>query len=367
MTPTFIFDVHLDLSLNAVEWNRDLRLPLGELRQSEAHLRDKPGRGRGTVTLPEMRRARVGLCVATQLARLEHDAYSPVFGWRSPQQAWAMTQAQRAWYEAMEEAGEMVLIRDLAGLDAHLAAWAGADDERAERLPIGYVLSLEGADSLTTLGHLERAHAYGLRAIGPAHYGPGVYAQGTDSLGGFPPRGLDLLREIERLGMMLDVTHLSDECFWQALDRFSGPVWASHHNARALAPHQRQLSDEMFRALVGRGAVVGLALDAWMMIPGWERGKTTPESSGLKLEKLVEHLDHFCQLAGSARHVGLGTDLDGCFGTEQTPQGLDSIADLQKLPGMLAARGYSPADIDGILHGNFIRHLRTAWGAAVVA
>lgn len=363
MSLPLIFDVHLDLALNAIEWNRDLRRPLKDLRQSEAHLRDKPGRGRGTVTLPEMRRARVGLCVATQLARLEHDAYSPVFGWRSAPQAWAMTQAQLAWYRAMEEEGEMTPIVDLAGLDAHLDAWRGADEAEAERLPIGYVLSLEGADSLISLKHLERAWENGLRAIGPAHYGPGVYAQGTDSTGGFPPRGLDLLREIDRLGLILDVTHLSDDCFWQALDVFAGPVWASHHNARVLAPHQRQLSDEMFRALVERGAVVGLALDAWMMIPGWQRGVTTPESSGLRLEKLVEHLDHFCQLAGNARHVGIGSDLDGCFGTEQTPQDLDSIADLQKLTGLLAGRGYSEADITGVMHGNFLRRLRSAWGA----
>jgi membrane dipeptidase len=367
MNPPFIFDVHLDLALNAIEWNRDLRLPLDTLRGSEAHLRDKPGRGRGTVTLPEMRRARVGLCVATQLARLEHDAYSPVFGWRSAPQAWAMTQAQRAWYEAMEEAGEMVMIRDLAGLDAHLAAWMAADETTAARLPVGYVLSLEGADSLTTIGHLERAWEYGLRAIGPAHYGPGVYAQGTDATGGFPAGGMELLREIDRLGLILDVTHLSDDCFWQALDMFGGPLWASHHNARALTPHQRQLSDEMFLALVARGAVVGVALDAWMMVPGWQRGKTTPESAGLRLEKLVDHLDHFCQLAGNARHVGLGTDLDGCFGTEQTPMDLDSIAGLQQLPAMLAARGFTSADVDGILHGNFLRHLRTAWGGGAGA
>ena len=367
MNPPFVFDVHLDLALNAIEWNRDLRLPLDTLRRSEAHLHDKPGRGRGTVTLPEMRRGRVGLCVATQLARLEHDAYSPVFGWRSAPQAWAMTQAQRAWYEAMEEAGEMVMIRDLAGLEAHLAAWNGADEATAARLPVGYLLSLEGADSLITIGHLERAWEYGLRAIGPAHYGPGVYAQGTDATGGFPPGGLDLLREIDRLGLILDVTHLSDDCFWQALDVFGGAVWASHHNARALTPHQRQLSDDMFRALVARGAVVGVALDAWMMVPGWERGKTTPESAGLRLEKLVDHLDHFCQLAGNARHVGLGTDLDGCFGTEQTPMDLDSIAGLQQLPAMLAARGYTADDVDGIMHGNFLRHLRSAWGGRPAA
>ncbi len=363
MKPPFIFDVHLDLSINAIEWNRDLRLPLAEVRQVERHLNDKPGRGVGTVSLPEMRRAGIGLCVATLLARVEHDAYSPVFGWRSSPQAWAMTQGQLAWYRAMEEEGEMVQICDREGLEKHLALWEAADAATALTLPVGYVLSLEGADSLRSPAHLERAWEQGLRAIGPAHYGPGVYAQGTSTTGVFPPRGLELLRECGRLGMILDLTHLSDECYWQALEVFAGPVWASHHNARSLVPHQRQLSDDMFRALVEREGVVGLALDAWMMVPGWERGTTTPQSAGLRLEKLVEHLDHYCQLAGNARHVGLGTDLDGCFGNEQTPQDLDSIFDLQKLPALLAARGYSAGDIAGVMHGNFLRRLRSAWAS----
>ena len=355
-----LFDAHLDLALNAIEWNRDVTQPLEEIRRREAHLRDKPDRGHGTVCLPEMRKAGVAVCVATQLARLEHDAFSPVFGWRSPAQAWAMTQAQLAWYRAMEEAGEMIAIRDATALDALLARWRAADEGARTHLPIGYVRSLEGADSLISLGHLERAHAEGLRAIGPAHYGPGVYAQGTNTEGPFPPRGIELLRKADELGMILDITHLSDACFWQALELYRGPMWASHHNARTLVPHQRQLADDMFRALVARDAVVGVALDAWMIIPGWERGKTTPQSSNLRLEQLVDHIDHYCQLAGNARHVGIGSDLDGAFGTEQTPQDVNSIADLQRLPAMMSARGYSADDITGIMSGNFLRFLRTA-------
>ncbi len=360
MSSPLIFDAHLDLALNAIEWNRDLTRPLAEIRQREAHLRDKPDRGRGTVCLPEMRRARMGICVATQLARLEHDVYSPVFGWRSPAQAWAMTQAQLSWYRAMEEAGEMVAIRDAAVLEAQLARWAAADDATATHLPIGYIRSLEGADSLISLAHLERAVADGLRAIGPAHYGPGGYAQGTSTEGPFPARGIELLRVADELGLILDVTHLSDACFWQAMKLYRGPMWASHHNARALVPHQRQLADDQFRALVERDAVVGVALDAWMIVPGWERGKTTPQSADLRLEHLVAHIDHYCQLAGNARHVGIGSDLDGAFGTEQVPQDVRSIADLQRLPELLRARGYAEADIDGVMHGNFVRFLRKA-------
>src|SRR3954466_4005301 len=275
MNPPLIFDVHLDLALNAIDWNRDLTRPLAEIRKEEAHLTDKPDRGRGIVCLPEMRRARIAGWVAAQIARLQHDAYSPVFGWRSAAQAWAMTQAQLAWYRAMEEAGEMVSIRNAATLEAHLNRWRGVDDATAATLPIGYVRSLEGADSLISIAHLERAWADGLRAIGPAHYGPGVYAQGTSTEGPFPARGIELLRAADALGFILDVTHLSDACFWQAIDLYRGTIWASHHNARALVPHQRQLSDDMFKELVSRGAVVGVTLDAWMMIPGWERGKTT--------------------------------------------------------------------------------------------
>ena len=360
MTAPLIFDAHLDLAMNAVEWNRDFTRPLADIRAREAHLRDKPDRGHGTVCLPEMRRGGVAVCVATQIARLEHDAYSPVFGWNSSAQAWAMTQAQRAWYRAMEEAGEMVAIRDAAMLDAHLMKWRTADEAARARLPIGYIRSLEGADSLITIGHLERAHADGLRAIGPAHYGPGVYAQGTNTEGPFPARGVELVRAADRLGMILDVTHLSDACFWQALEIFRGPVWASHHNARTLVPHQRQLSDEMFRALLQRGAVVGVALDAWMITPGWERGKTTPQSAKVHLATLVNHIDHFCQIAGNARHVGIGSDLDGAFGIEQTPQDVNSIADLQRLPDLLRNRGYAEADVAGIMSENFVRFLRGA-------
>jgi membrane dipeptidase len=254
----------------------------------------------------------------------------------------------------------MVALRDAAMLDAHLASWRASNDPAHARLPIGYIRSLEGADSLVTLDYLERARADGLRAIGPAHYGPGVYAQGTSTEGPFPSRGIDLLRAAEELGMILDVTHLSDTCFWQALKLFNGPIWASHHNARALVPHQRQLADDMFRALVDRGAVVGVALDAWMITPDWERGKTTPQSAGLRLVKLVEHIDHFCQLAGTAQHVGIGSDLDGAFGFEQTPEDVESIADLQHLATMLRERGYSDADVDGVMSGNFLRFLRGA-------
>jgi membrane dipeptidase len=361
----FIFDAHLDLSMNALEWNRDLTRPIREIRERESNLSDKPDRGRGTVCLPELQRAEIGLVVATQIARYVKPTH-PLPGWHSPAQAWAMTQGQLAWYRAMEEAGLMVQIRDLAGLSRHLALWQVAEAASpatpppAAR-PIGYILSLEGADSIVTLAHLERSHGEGLRALGPAHYGPGTYAFGTDSDGSIGSRGRDLLKEMDRLGIILDATHLSDTSFWEAMNAFHGPVWASHSNARSMTPHNRQFSDDQLKELFRRGAVIGAPLDAWMMIPGWERGKTTPQGTNLKLEKMVEHIDYICQLAGTTKHSGIGTDLDGGFGREQCPMDLDTIADLQRLPQMFAARGYKPSDIESILSGNFIRFLREAW------
>jgi membrane dipeptidase len=145
------------------------------------------------------------------------------------------------------------------------------------------------------------------------------------------------------------------------MDCFQGPVWASHSNARALVPHHRQFSDEQIKYLIKRGAVIGGALDAWMIVPNWIRGQTTPESARVTLATLVEHIDHVCQLAGNARHSGLGTDLDGGFGREQTPADLESIADLQRFADLFKTRGYSAEDIERILHGNFIRFLEHAW------
>ena len=358
-TRPLIFDAHLDLAMNALEWNRDLTRPLAEIRSSEVGKKDKPDRANGTVTLPEMRRGGVGICVATLIARVEHNAYSPVAGWRSQAQAWAQTQGQLAWYRAMEEAGEMVQIRDTIGLETHLARLNSAGQD--EKVPVGYVLSLEGADSVLSLDHLTRAREQGLRAIGPAHYGPGVYANGTDASGGFNTKGRELVKEMDRLGFILDVTHLCDECFWEALELFHGPMWASHQNCRALVPHMRQFSDDQIKTLITRGAVIGSALDAWMLVPGWVRGKTTPQSANLLLEQFVDHIDRVCQIAGNAQHAGIGSDLDGAFGNEQTPADLDTIANLSKIPAMLTARGYKASDVDLIMHGNFINFLKRAW------
>ena len=352
-----IFDAHLDLSMNAVEWNRDLTRPLAEVRRREEGMTDFKDRGNGVCTFEEMRRGEIGLCVATQIARYVREG-SPLPGYNSPEIAWAITQAQLAWYRAMEEAGQMVQIVDREGLNRHVELWQG---ERPENAPIGYILSLEGADSILSPAHLERAYAYGLRALGPAHYGEGRYAPGTGARGGLTSLGRELLKQMMSLGMVLDATHLTDEGFWEAMELFDGPVWASHHNCRALVPDQRQLDDQQIKHLIERGSVIGMAFDAWMMHEGWVRGQTLPREAGVNLERIVMHIDHICQFAGNANHVGVGSDLDGGYGTEQCPYDLDSIGDLQKLVDILRNRGYSEEDVAAIMHGNWIRQLNEIW------
>lgn len=319
---------------------------------------DKPDRGNATVSLPELRKGDIGIVVATQIARYVAPG-NPLPGWHSPEQAWAQTQAQLAWYNTMEEAREMVQINNLSSLENHLKYWN--EENNREKKSVGYILSLEGADSIITVEHLERAYQYGLRAIGPAHYGPGRYANGTDATGIMNKNGLGLLKKMEALNIILDATHLCDDAFWQALENFNGHVWASHNNCRALVNHNRQFSDEQIKALIDRGAVIGAAMDAWMIVPGWVRGQSTPRQIGCNLEKVIDHMDHICQIAGNALHIGIGSDLDGAFGKEQCPYDIESISDLQKIPSLLSKRGYSNHDIENVKHGNWLRFLRNAW------
>ena len=347
------FDAHLDISMNAMEWNRDQRWTVEEIRESEKGMTDKPDRGRNTVSFPSLREGKVGLVVATQISRVVKPG-SLIPGWYSQEQAWAQTQGQLQWYRTMEEAGEMKQIVDGKTLAESLALWENPN----EKTPICYLLSLEGADSIISMKHLERAYNYGLRAIGPAHYGPGEYANGTDSSGKLNARGIELLKTMEQLGMILDMTHLNDDAFWHALDIYKGSIWASHNNCRHFVDHNRQFSDEMIRELVNREAVIGVALDAWMMVPDWIRGVSTPKSRNVTLDIMVD-IDHICQLAGDSLHAGVGSDLDGAFGTEQCPYDLDTIADIQKLPALLQKRGYNNDDVQNIMHRNFMRFLQT--------
>jgi membrane dipeptidase len=358
-----IVDSHLDLSWNAHQWNRDLRLSAYTLRNQERGPNLNKGVGLGTVALPEMRAGRVALSLATLLVRSTGRQAAHI-DFLSIAQAYGIAQGQLAYYHELAREGSVRLVGDAETLDRHMAEWAAWDAQPeadpAAAPPLGFVISMESADSIPSPDRLSEFWDAGVRVIGPAHYGPGRYAGGTGTELGFSDIGLALLDEMARLGVILDLTHFSDQSFWQALERFDGPVLASHNNCRALVPAQRQFSDEQLRAIIARGGVVGAMCDVMMLDLGWSyRGGV---DSGVPLVRIIDHIDHVCQLAGNARHVAIGSDLDGGYGREQSPNDLDTIADLQRIGPLLAGRGYAPADIAAIMHGNWVALLGRAWG-----
>lgn len=348
-----LIDSHLDLSWNALGWNRDLRASVDEIRAAEAGMTER-GRQTNTVCFPEMRRGEVAISLATLLARCHPAGRTFNLDFRTREIASSVAQGQLAYYRALAEDGVCRLVRDLAGLKRSFAEWQ-ADPANS---PFGFIVSMEGADPILSPAHLGRWWDDGLRAIGPAHYGPSAYAHGTGCSGPLTAMGHDLLRAMEECGMILDLTHLCDESFWEALKLFHGPVLASHNNCRALVPGDRQYSDDQLRAIIERDGVIGAVFDVWMLIPGWNISKPNTAT----IESAVDHMDHICQLAGNARHIAIGSDLDGGYGTEQSPTDLNTIADLQKIEEILRRRGYGETDIEGVFHGNWMRLLERAWG-----
>jgi membrane dipeptidase len=356
-----VIDSHLDLAMNALGWNRDLRQSAYTIRAQEAHTPGK-GKGVGTVAFPEMRKGRMALSFATAIAR-STGRPAPNIDYLSSAQAHAVGMGHIAYYHALERQGDVRVIRDAASLDRHMNEWVAWDaahptDDSSETPPLGFVISMEGADPILDPGELEAWWKQGLRMISLSHYGPGRYAGGTGTEFGLGAQAVPLLTEMKRLNILLDLTHCSDEAFWQALDHFDGRVMASHNNCRALVPHQRQFTDDQIKAIASRGGVIGAAMDNWMIRAGWRHGD---DPALVCLDDAVKHIDYMCQLVGSAKHVGIGTDLDGGYGREGSPRDLDTIADLQKIVGLLAQRGYSRDDITAIMWGNWSSFLRTVW------
>ena len=354
-----IFDAHLDLAWNAVEWNRDLELPVNEIRPFEKHYTDIVP-GDCTVSFPDLLNGNIGIVIATLLPRLHRKDKELTF-FQSREAAYGAAYGQLAYYRAMCEKGVLRQLPDAAEVTDHVGQWhAFLNGEGGDRPPIGFILSMEGAPPILHPEQVHEWYAAGLRIVGPAHYGPNEYCHGTGSEGGLTEDGQRLLQEMDKAGMLLDATHLADESFWEALDIFQGPVLASHHNCRAIVPGDRQLTDEQIKALIDRGAVIGAAFDNWMLIRGWKKYVTPPED--VPLEKVADMIDHVCQLAGNANHSGIGTDLDGGFGKEQSPGNLDTIADVNKVAEILDSRGYSSEDVAKIMSGNFVAFFQRAWG-----
>ncbi len=366
-----IIDGHLDLAMNALCYERDITLPLDALRCREAG-GVKDGRGTPMVTLPEMARGGVVLCMATLIARAKpwveasRDIRRDNLDWPTQTMAHAIAQGQLAYYRKLEAQGLIRIVTTLAELESHWSrATADQGGEKAT-LPPGVILTMEGADPIVEPGDVRAWFAQGVRAVSLAHFGHGQYAAGTPSRspdsaekdGPLQPRGPALLREVEAIGMALDLSHASDQSFRESLDHFGGHVYASHTNCRALANNVRQFTDEQLRLIIQRQGVIGAVLHNGMI--RWINDAMPPRNE-VSLAHLADHIDHVCQLAGNAHHVAIGSDLDGGFGVEDTPREINSIADLPTLEPILKDRGYSDLDIANIFHGNWRDFWKRVW------
>ncbi len=262
-----------------------------------------------------------------------------------------MAQQQMAYYKALAQEPGISLVLTREDLARVLTAWEHSSPGEPER-PLGIVPLMEGADPIRTPDEAAQWYANGLRVVGLAWQNT-RYSGGTAAPGPLTPAGRALLREMERVGLILDTTHLAEESFWQAMEHFHGPVIASHSNCRVFTPGDRQLSDDMIRALARRDGIIGIVPYNKFLTGAWTRERRIP----VTLHQMLLHIDHVCQLTGDALHVGIGSDIDGGFGRDETPQELDTVADVAKLADALLNSGYPAEAVRQIMGGNWRRFL----------
>ena len=333
-----IVDAHLDLAYNALR-GRDVLRPAAEQTPDPE--------GIPTVGLPDLRAGGVGLICSTVFCA---PALGDEPGYNTPQEACDVACAQRTWYQCREAAGEFRFVRTRGDLDR--IGGSGSRTEARDGTPLSSILLLEGADPLRTAADLPEWFDAGLRIVGLA-WKRTRYAGGTAAPGPLTPEGVELVRELDRFGIIHDTSHLAEESFWQLMDLTPGPVMASHSNCRAIVPTDRQLSDDMIRAIVRRGGVIGINFyDKFLLSPAEYKTRRAT------LADVARHVRYMCDLAGDAQHVGLGTDMDGGLGREQIPQEITTSADLPRVADALSAAGFGDEDVRGIMGGNWVRFFR---------
>jgi membrane dipeptidase len=352
----FIVDAHLDIAYNVVNNGRDPRLPLDKIRAQER--KKRPG-GIATVSFPELQKGGIGLIFGTLFiapASVKMPILDEKVVYHDAAEAHHMAMTQLDYYHrAADELDNVRLVGDLTSL-----AEVVASHENEEAAPLlGIVPLMEGADPIREPEEAEYWYERGLRLIGLAwsdtRYADGAWEGNTR---GLTKEGHRLLEVMAEFGFILDLTHMSEKASLVALDRYEGEVVATHSNARAIVNSERQLSDTQIQRLGERGGVMGIVLSNTFLHPHYRRGD--PKEM-VTLDHVVAHVDHMCQLLGTADHVGIGSDFDGGFGAADIPTGMDSVADLHKIAGALKGRGYETADIDKIMGGNWLNLLRRAW------
>ncbi len=343
MTRPAIVDSHLDIAFNA-QLGFDPCLPLAEARARSTPLRDMV-----TVTLPALEAAGTRIVFGTLFA-LPHGAPGDIDGpsYATPDEAHAIAAWQTDYYHRLRDTGWIHLVEHASDLAAPAQTGSEAGDDRR----VGVVQLMEGADPIRSPQELEWWFERGLRIVGPA-WTRTRYCGGTMAPGPLTALGRGLMRELGSVGMALDTSHFSEESFWEAMRLFDGPAIASHSNCRRFVPTDRHLSDEMIRALVDRDGVVGVVLYNRFLDASWAPG----DKAGVRLDAVVRHIEHICEIAGDMRHVGIGSDLDGGFGRESIPAEMDSCTDLPLIGAALKHAGWRDDEVAGVLGGNWLRWL----------
>lgn len=313
-----IVDAHLDLAYNALDRGRDVTRPAIEQPIANDEI--------ATVGLPDLHAGGVSLICATIFCSPRKYA--------TADEARAVARNQLAWYGKQFDEGRLRAVRSASELTP------------SDALPS--ILLMEGADPFRSADDVPEWFENGLRVVGLA-WGQTRAAGGTGAPGPLTDFGRDLVRAFDRAGIIHDLSHLADDSFWQLLDLAAGPVMASHSNCRAIVPTDRQLSDEMIRAIAARNGVIGINFyDQFLQKPEHYRKRRCT------LADLVAHVQHIVDLVGTTKHIGIGSDMDGGLGREEIPREIVTAADLPRLADALSAAGFVDGDVAGIMGGNWL-------------
>ena len=359
MTHLFL-DAHQDLAYNMAAFGRDYTRSVAETRRLEAGSAIPSYNGNTLLGWPEYQKARVAIVFGTLFAgpaRLSAHIYPDSQEYTNPAEANRIYWQQLRSYQRLcdTRADKFRLIGSQSELGKHLVEW----EDESQPHPVGLVPLMEGAVGIADVRELAEWFGQGLRIIGPAWAG-NAYCGGTREPGPLTAAGRTLLREMGANGFILDLSHMDPEAAFQSLEIYEGPVIVSHANAKSLvkgAMFNRLLEDDLLRALLERDAVIGVVPLNSFLNWNW---KAEGSRQKVSLRMLAEQVDYICQMAGDARHVGIGSDFDGGYGVESVPAEVDSIADLPKLNPFLLEMGYSDEAVRGIDAGNFLRVLESS-------
>jgi len=355
-----IVDSHQDLAWNILSFGRDYTRSAHETRQIEKGSQIVERNGDTLLGWPDYQQGKVAVIFATLFSTPARWAFNwETYFYKTPKEANVQYRQQMDIYRRLtsEHPDKFCFVSSASTLDEVLASQRESNSA-GQGYPVGLLPLMEGADCINDFGELEEWWKLGLRLIGPAWAGT-RFCGGTNEPGPLTPDGRKLLSAMTEYGFILDLSHMDEPAALEALDTYPGSIVATHANCLALMPgyeKNRLLSDRVIQGLIERDGIIGVVPFNTFLKPGWLIGKNDREE--VSIEQLVDHIDHICQLAGDARHVGIGTDFDGGFGLQSTPNEIDTIADLQKLAPLLQSRGYSEDNAAAVLGGNWINTLK---------